>query len=196
MTAWDKAIGFTLAYEGGYDNHPADRGGETFRGVSRKNWPNWTGWMIIDQARGAYPSASTPAFHDELMKSPDLLHQATLFYRGNFWEPIHGDELPGKVAAALFDAAVHSGVKTAVRLLQSSIGATVDGVVGPRTIKAAFDKGEPGLVTFLAARAKFLHELMARDPSQEIWDMNWFRRLFKLANLVLDGPGVEFGGLA
>ncbi len=46
-----EALKHTLEFEGGYANDPADRGGETFRGISRKNWPRWSGWDLIDQVK-------------------------------------------------------------------------------------------------------------------------------------------------
>lgn len=187
-TPWQRALDFTLSCEGGYSNHPADRGGETFRGISRKNFPAWPGWTTIDQAKAAMPAT----FKEEIEKSVDLLHQTKIFYRKNFWDVIKGDELPGKYAAALFDTAVNSGARTAIRMLQTSLGVTVDGIVGPQTIKAANEKAEAGLVRFLANRTKLLHSIMDGDPSQEVWAMNWFVRVFRLANVVLEGSGPEF----
>jgi lysozyme family protein len=189
MTAWDKALEFTLAYEGGYVFDPADRGGETFRGISRKAWPTWEGWAIVDRVKSAHPED----FKAVLLQDQDLRGRAVRFYRENFWDPVHGDELPGKVAAAVFDMAVHSGVKTAIRALQSCLpGVVVDGEVGSQTVKAVFAAGEAGLVDFLAARATFLNGIMVSSPDQKVWARNWFKRLFKLSNLVLEGPGIEF----
>ncbi len=48
---FQKALAHTLEFEGGYANDPADSGGETFRGISRRNWPQWEGWPLIDQAK-------------------------------------------------------------------------------------------------------------------------------------------------
>jgi len=187
--AWDRAISFTLSHEGGYVNHPSDRGGETFRGISRKNWPDWPGWKIIDQAKVLNPEG----FAREIWHSVDLEHQARLFYRKNFWDTVHGDELPGKIAMVLFDTAVHSGVKTAIKTLQSVLpGVDVDGVIGPQTVKATHDEGDDVLINFLAARARLLHDIMDRDPSQKIWAIGWYKRLFMLADVVFkeNGPGL------
>jgi len=80
----------------------------------------------------------------------------------------------------------------AIRLMQIALRVNVDGIVGQNTLKAAYAAGEKGVVRALAQRAKFLHEIMDRDPAQEYWSMNWFTRLFLLANLVLEGKHVEF----
>lgn len=187
-TAWDIGIQFVLAYEGGYDNHPNDRGGETFRGISRKNWPGWAGWPIVDKVKLVHPSDySKVLYRDEHLK--DLVVD---FYRRNFWDAIHGDELPGKIAVAALDMAVHSGAKTAIRQLQVVLGVTVDGEVGPKTVAAAHAGSEPTLISYLAARAVYLNNIMLNHPGQSGWSMNWFKRLFKLAALLLEGDGVEF----
>lgn len=181
-TGWPVAIQFVLSYEGGYANDPSDTGGETFRGVSRRSWPLWEGWEIVDRVKSAFPED----FRSVLLRDDDLRLRATDFYRQNFWAAIHGDELPDKFAVALFDAAVHSGVKRAVRLLQSALDEYADGVVGPKTVKACFDRGENGLIEFLAARAELLHNIMVNHEKQRMWALNWFKRLFKLANVVLE----------
>lgn len=181
MTGWRKALDFTLNYEGGWVNDPHDAGGETFRGISRRNWPSWAGWSRIDALK-ALPNFPATANGDNELEP--LVEQ---FYQTEFWVKVHGDELPEKMAVAVFDFAVNSGTVTACRMLQVALGVQVDGVIGPRTVKAAYDGGEAAIVEFMARRAKFLHEIMDKDPGQAVWAMNWFRRIFKLANVVLEG---------
>lgn len=190
QTAWEKALDFTLSYEGGYAFDPNDRGGETFRGISRKAWPTWVGWPKVDAVKAAFEN--NRYLYQALLHDRGLLADAVLFYKTYFWDQIRGEELPPKVAVATFDMAVHSGAKQAVKLLQVVLGVTVDGIVGPATVKAANDRGEGGLEDYLAARCKFLFEIMDTAPDQKVWAMNWFRRLMRLANLVLEGPGLDF----
>jgi lysozyme family protein len=194
MTSLERALLFTvgdgiksLGYEGGYANDPNDRGGETFRGVARKHHPNWMGWEKVD-AMKSFPEFPSCAVYDAALG--DMVRE---FYVTEFWNKVHGDELPGKMAVAAFDCAVNSGPERAARLLQIALGGlVVDGDIGPRTVKAAHEAGEEGVVRFLAARAKFLHEIMDSDPTQKVWATNWFKRLFRLANVVLEGEGPNF----
>ena len=43
MANFDEAFALTMKSEGGYANNPNDTGGETYKGVSRKNHPKWNG---------------------------------------------------------------------------------------------------------------------------------------------------------
>jgi lysozyme family protein len=81
--------GHTSGFEGGYVNDPADRGGETYRGISRKSWPDWAGWALIDQAKAAgLRSASAIGRHFADDSEMDAL--VTEFYKNEFWEPFDG----------------------------------------------------------------------------------------------------------
>ena len=57
---YKEAIKKTLKYEGGYVNDKDDRGGETYRGVSRRYHPNWSGWKIVDEYKQMQPTQSSP----------------------------------------------------------------------------------------------------------------------------------------
>lgn len=191
--AREKALKFTLGdeqgdlgYEGGYANKAEDKGGETFRGVSRVKHPTNPIWPIVDGLK------SQPDFPACANRDHQLFVLVRDFFIQEFWEKIHGDELPEKMAVATFDAAINSGPDRAVRLMQIALGVDADGDVGSKTVKAAFDAGERGVVRALARRAKFLHEIMDNDPTQEVWAMNWFTRMFLLANVVLEGEKVNF----
>ena len=56
-------------------NNPADRGKQTYAGVSRKYHPNWVGWRFVD-AGGVPP-----------------LDMVRDFYRENYWARIRGDQI-------------------------------------------------------------------------------------------------------
>ncbi|MBG6116208.1 lysozyme family protein [Sphingobium sp. JAI105] len=124
-TLIDEVIG----REGGYSNHPADRGGETNFGitkaVAREN--GYAGDMR------ALPRAT-----------------AVSIYRRLYWEqPGYGlvAQVAPTIAFELFDTAVNMGVATASGFLQRALNALnrnardypelkVDRAIGPRTIEA------------------------------------------------------------
>ena len=118
---YPQALKQVLKYEGGYVDHPKDPGGPTNKGV-------------------------TQAVYDTWRKSKDLATQSVrnisdsevaAIYKNLYWDRISGDYLPSGVDFAVFDYAVNSGVSRASRTLQSIVGVTQDGVIGPETIEAA-----------------------------------------------------------
>lgn len=118
MAKYDSALAKTLIYEGGYVNDPLDSGGETYKGVSRKNWSSWSGWQIIDLAKKNFPNE----FKKKLDSNNDLQKAIADFYYINFWLKIGGDKLINDhIAAEIFDTAVNNGINTAIKLVQAAL---------------------------------------------------------------------------
>ena len=123
MANYKEAISKVLKHEGGYVNDPADKGGETYKGISRKNWKAWSGWKIIDNSKS-------------LANFPKCLYVNTLlneyvidFYKRNFWVPIGGDSIKDQsIANILMDAAVLEGIKPAVKRAQRIVGINQTGI--------------------------------------------------------------------
>ena len=123
--AFDRLIGF----EGGYVLNPADPGGETKWGISKRSYPS------LDIA--------------SLTRD-----QAKAIYLRDFWTPL-ADAHPA-IKFQVFDFAVNSGIGTATRKLQAALGVADDGVFGPlsRRALAAADVNDV-LMKFLAQRLRF-----------------------------------------
>lgn len=113
MTAriWDSAFELLMVNEGGYVNNPHDKGGETKYGISKK----------------AYPDVDI----ENLTKE-----QAKKIYKKDYWDKCKCDYLPDCLSVAVFDFAVNSGVKRAIKYLQLSLGVTADGIIGNQTLGA------------------------------------------------------------
>ncbi|KKB09046.1 glycoside hydrolase family 108 protein [Devosia chinhatensis] len=113
-----------LRHEGGYVDHPADPGGATNMGITRKTLARWRNvspwWNLPKEAVKALTRA-----------------EAARIYRAQYWEPCRAGDLPIGLDLALFDYAVNSGHNRAIRALQAVLGVVVDGVVGPLTLGAA-----------------------------------------------------------
>lgn len=163
MAEFKTALAIILQHEGGYSNRGTDRGGETYAGVSRKNWPNWAGWAIIDKAK--------PLKQGQFIKNKRLDGLVEVFYYENFWKRTRGDQIQSQeIANFLFDWLVNSGYH-AVKALQRLVGVTDDGVMGPQTVAAVNAAAPDGLFTrYKAARLKFLKDIVTRDPAQAV---NW-----------------------
>lgn len=82
---FEKALKHTLEFEGGYVNDPADSGGETFRGISRRNWPDWPGWALIDKAKAA-GCRSPAAINAHFRGDQEIGRLVADFYQAAFWE--------------------------------------------------------------------------------------------------------------
>jgi len=108
----DEAIKLILKHEGGYVNDPRDPGGETKFGIAKKFYPN-EDIANLTEAR------------------------AVEIYTKEYWNKCKCDELNIGVALYVFDTAVNQGVGFAIKMLQSVLGVTADGVIGVQTIKAA-----------------------------------------------------------
>lgn len=106
---FDQAFDRLIDHEGGYVNDPADPGGETKFGISKRQYPHLD---IKNLTR----------------------EQAKDIYLQDFWNPL-GDAHPA-IKFQLFDFAVNSGIQTALRKLQTAVNVADDGHWGPRSAEA------------------------------------------------------------
>ncbi|OIO57354.1 MAG: N-acetylmuramidase [Alphaproteobacteria bacterium CG_4_10_14_0_2_um_filter_63_37] len=172
MAEFAQALAATLGNEGGYVDDPHDAGGETCRGISRKNFPTWGGWGLIDQAKSA------PGFPGGLDGNALLQEQIAAFYKGEFWDRVRGDAIADQqVAASIFDFAVNAGVGTSARLAQKAAGAAVDGAIGPNSV-AAINGTDPR--TFLALFAlnkidRYI-QISENSPNNRTFFFGWIKR--------------------
>lgn len=121
MDEFTRSLQKVLVHEGSYSNHPDDPGGATMKGVTQAVYDEYR------KKRGSLP------VNVKYISTQEL----EAIYRQNYWMKIHGDELPSGVSYAVFDAAVNSGPKRGAQWLQKALGVEDDGIIGPKTIKAA-----------------------------------------------------------
>lgn len=113
MADFKTALAPTLQHEGGWVHVDGDSGEETYRGISKANFPTWVGWPLVHAAK---PTTG------QIINSPVLETMVAEFYRHNFWLIIHGDEIINQEAASdLFDKAVNMGSHQAIVLSQRSL---------------------------------------------------------------------------
>lgn len=154
---FDDALAAVLEHEGGYVNHPQDPGGMTNLGVTKRVWEAWVGKTVSE----ADMRALTPA-----MVAP--------MYRKQYWDAVKGDELPPGLDYLMFDFAVNAGASRAIRTMQRAIGATPDGVIGPRTMAAVKAADPDDLIDkFSAEKEAFYRSL----PTFATFGRGWLRRV-------------------
>jgi lysozyme family protein len=159
-TAFDKQIGITLAFEGGYVNDPDDPGGETNYGISKRSYPD------LDIAHLTRAQAIA-------------IYKADYFQGPGFWA------LPDQIAGKVFDLGVNLGQQTATKLLQRALNnlgisppLAIDGHCGQHTIEAA-NATLPGPVLFRLRQEAKNHyiSLAAEHPGLRKYLKGWLRRV-------------------
>ena len=119
----------TAVSEGGYANVAADRGGETYKGISRVHWPKWSGWPIVDKHK--------PLKHNAKIKDAQLESLVNLFYKRNFWDKVAGDAIDDQETAfKLYDFAVTSGQPRSIQQIQKALGLPETGKINAALIDA------------------------------------------------------------
>lgn len=170
MSNFKEALKKVLGHEGGYANVTGDTGGETYQGISRKNWPNWRGWGIIDKSK--------PLKHNQILKDKHLADLVEVFYYEHFWKPIQGDRIKDqKVTAFLFDWYINSGYH-AIKAIQSAVGVKADGLIGSQTLAAVNAADQEALfVELKTRRLKFYKDIVNNRPDQAKFLTGWQNRV-------------------
>lgn len=170
MSNFNNALKHVLANEGGYANISGDTGGQTYQGISRNNWPNWSGWSIIDK--------NMPLRYNQILENKDLEEVVASFYYTNFWDRMKLSSVSSQeVARKIFDMGVNMGTSRAIKLTQEVLrGLVVDGIIGSKTIKAINNEGEDLLDQLRTRCIKFYTDLAERRPSNRKFLNGWLRR--------------------
>src|SRR6266404_4807419 len=169
MASFQEAVAKTELFEGGYVNNPHDSGGETYRGISRKNWPKWAGWDTVDLFR------TRPNFPASLDGDTWLQGRVIDFYHKNFWD-YDGLNDP-YIAWKVFDLGVNIGKSHAVKILQQAVGTNLDGVYGPNTERLTNLHPLGSLATILRASAEQYHkQIVVTHPEDAIFLKGWLKR--------------------
>jgi lysozyme family protein len=149
--------------EGGYVNHPDDKGGPTNMGITLRTLASWRGTVVT--ARDVKDLG-----YDE----------AAAIYRQRYWiDPgLFTLSVSPLLMAVLFDAAVHHGPRKAVQLLQRSIGVKDDGIIGPITRECVGRMRATNMMAlFVAERVEYMGYLVKKDPTQSDFIHGWLRRM-------------------
>ena len=156
--SFEKSLVLVLMHEGGWSNHPSDPGGATMRGV-------------IQRVYDAYRDSKELARRSVRYLNE---HELREIYRHQYWDKIHGDDLPSGLDYCAFDAAVNSGPGQAAKWLQRALGVTDDGAIGPITLAAAMQCDiRRIIIRMCAARLRMLRGLR----TWSVFGNGWGRRV-------------------
>lgn len=122
MADFSKALAKVLRKEGGYVNDPDDKGGETYKGISRRAHPKNRIWAIIDKYKEVCGGVNA-TFKKKLDKDEELKNAINVIYKQNYWNVFKLDlMLNQQLAEQIFDDAVNRGVAGACKLLCGLLG--------------------------------------------------------------------------
>jgi lysozyme family protein len=162
---FQQAYAITEQLEGGFSDHPNDRGGLTM-------------WGITESVARAY--GYTGAMKD----MPQPLAKEILKFE--YWDRIKLDKIDDDLLAQfIFDASVNHGQGTAVKLVQKAYNVLsagslkVDGIMGSKTLSALNQHPEPFMLKlwFLLVRGDYYRNIVNRDSSQRTFIKGWTNRL-------------------
>ncbi len=158
---------FILSWEGGFSNHPADRGGTTNKGVTIATW----------RAQGYDKNGDGKIDVEDLkmLTDEDVIN---VVMKPHYWNRWKADRIRSQsVANILVDWVWGSGAH-GITGVQKLLGVKVDGIVGEKTL-AALNAQEPKLLfaRIKKERVVFIQRIVSRRPSQKVFEKGWLKRL-------------------
>ena len=143
--------------EGGLVNDSSDKGGLTKYGISQR----------------AFPKEDISSINEA---------QAKKLYLTHYWRPCKVERLPEAIREAYFDMVVNMGQGRAVKLLQQACNQKgsdliVDGLIGPKTIKASKRLEKDRLTAF---RVLHYAKIVLNNSSQMKFYYGWYRRSIEI----------------
>lgn len=164
-------IDAVLEKEGGFVDHPADRGGPTRYGITQSTLARYKGRPVSREEVRVL----------EVQVARDI-YEKIYYLRPGI------NLLPEGIQSFVFDSAVHHGPRRAVKFVQSLCNKSgyqpfldVDGVIGPKTAAAAEWADETYGRYFYAAlieeRQACFDAIVRANPSQQVFALGWRNRL-------------------
>jgi lysozyme family protein len=150
-----------LKHEGGYADHPADPGGATNMGITRRTLAGW---------RKVSPWWNLPKAEVQRLTRAE----AARIYRALYWDLCRAGQLPAGLDLAVFDYAVNSGTSRAIRTLQAALGVKVDGLIGPLTLGAAARADAAAMINALCDRRVGFLKALSTFP---VFGRGWTSRV-------------------
>jgi len=158
---------FILSFEGGFVNHPNDKGEETNKGVTIATW----------KKQGYDKDGDGDIDVDDLKLISDE-DAVNVILRPHYWNRWKADQINSQsLANILVDWVWGSGVN-GIKIPQQLLGVTADGIVGPKTL-AALNAKEPQAFFNLIKnrREQFFNTIVKNNPNQKVFLKGWLRRL-------------------
>jgi len=124
---FEQSFNLVIKSEGGFTNDQRDSGnhlpdgrqGSTMLGCTQANWEAYIGHKVTQ---------------DDMKKLTK--DEVKPLYKKNYWDAVHGDDLPTGLDYAAFDFAINAGSSASRKMIQKALGVTADGAFGAMTMSA------------------------------------------------------------
>lgn len=167
--------------EGGFVNHPADKGGPTKYGVTLKTY--------CRHELGSDPLPEEAPRMLQLLKAMPR-EKAAEILRFEYVTRPGFDHLDNDLLrSCVLDASVHSGPAQAIKMLQRALDVEDDGILGHVTLtKANGLRGTDvtdACIRFLCERQRFIGKIVSGDPTQAVFLNGWTERCMAQIEAIL-----------
>ena len=166
MARADILWSFIKSWEGGFSNHPADKGGATNMGVTIATW----------RKQGYDKDGDGDIDVDDLKLITD--EDAKGIFKKSYWDRWQGAKIRNQSIANLLVDWVWGSGAYGIKIPQKLLGVKVDGIVGPKTLAALNAQGEEAFFEMLKKeRIAYFQRICIATPSNSAFLKGWLRRL-------------------
>lgn len=154
-----------IKHEGGYVNHPRDKGGATKYGVTLNTWKDI-----------GYDKDNNGIIDSEDIKL--LAVEDFKLVAAKYWNLWKADEIVNQSVAELLVDWVYTSGKWGIIIPQRLLKVTADGIVGPKTLNALNRLNQSQVFEELFRERKmFFESIVKNNPGQKVFLKGWLNRL-------------------
>lgn len=165
LSNWDESFELVIKHEGGFTSDERDPGnalpdgrrGSTNLGCTQAVWEQYVGHKVtLDDMKRLTKEDVKP------------------LYKKNYWDAVKGDLLCAGLDYAAFDFAINAGPLRARKMIQKSLGVTMDGIFGPMTLKAIKESNGADLIEKFSKEKEDYYRSL---DDFSIYGKGWLRRI-------------------
>lgn len=159
MANANKLKPFIRKWEGGYVNHPLDKGGETKWGITHTTYNSLYKGSVKNMTEEQWDN----------------------IFISLFWNPCNADKIIDQnVANVIVDWCWGSGVTSTKKRIQKLFGLKEDGIFGEITLKTLNTNTKEVFNKIWKAHYNFYNAIVKNNPSQKVFLKGWLNRLNSL----------------
>lgn len=157
---------FIRKWEGGWSDHPADKGGLTNMGITLSTWKS-CGYDKDDDG-------DIDADDLKLITPDDVFN----VFKKNYWDRWMGDQIHSQSLANILIDWVWASGSHGIKIPQQLLQVQCDGIVGKVTLATLNSVNAQEFFNVLKeARLQFIDDLCRKNPSQEVFRKGWVNRI-------------------